>query len=116
MQRFVRIQSNKRIVATVLILVAIIGLYGWINFVEPDCHFSDKVGLQIRLCGENYAGRENSAKLWKPATFLTLLAVGFAVRVRARPESDAHLDPRSDSATDPDRWQRQVVHDRMDCS
>jgi len=75
---------TKKAAGTILILVAIVGLYGWVNSVEPDCYYSTEVGLQIRLCGENYVGREDSANLWIPAAFFAVLLVGVALRIRAR--------------------------------
>jgi len=71
-------------VGTILIAVGLIGLIGWVNSIEPDCYYSTKVGLQIRLCGENYIGRQGSAYLWVPAVSFIVLLSGVVVRIRAR--------------------------------
>ena len=69
---------------TILIAAGLIGLLGWVNSIEPDCYYSSKVGLQIRLCGENYIGRNQSAHLWVPAVSFVVLLGGFVLRFRAR--------------------------------
>ena len=76
--------STIKALGTALIVIAFVGFYGWINATEPDCFYSFEVGLQIRLCGENYVGRAESAKLWVPAVCLVLLVAGIALRVRSR--------------------------------
>ena len=75
---------RQRTIGTILIAVALIGLIGWVNSIEPDCYYSTKVGLQIRLCGENYIGREGSANLWVPAVSFIVLLSGVVLRIRAR--------------------------------
>ena len=75
---------RQRTAGTILIAVGLIGLIGWVYSIEPDCYYSTKVGLQIRLCGENHVGREESAYLWVPAASFIVLLSGVAVRVRAR--------------------------------
>lgn len=75
---------RQRTIGTVLIAIGLIGLIGWVNSIEPDCYYSTKVGLQIRLCGENYVGREEPAYLWVPAASFIVLMSGIVVRVRAR--------------------------------
>ena len=78
---------RQRTIGTILIAAGLIGLIGWVNSIEPDCYYSTKVGLQIRLCGENYVGREESANLWVPAASFIVLLGGIVVRVRARSRS-----------------------------
>ena len=75
---------TQKLAGTVLMALGLIGLVGWVNSIEPDCYYSTKVGLQIRLCGENYVDREESANLWVPAVFFVVLLGGVLLRVRAR--------------------------------
>lgn len=75
---------RERTIGTILMAVGLTGLIGWVNSIEPDCYCSTKVGLQVRLCGENYIGREESAYLWVPAASFVVLLSGVVVRVRAR--------------------------------
>ena len=74
---------TQKFAGTVLIALGLVGLVGWVNSIEPDCYYSTKVGLQIRLCGENYVGREETAHLWVPAVFFMILLSGVVLRVRA---------------------------------
>ena len=67
-----------------MIAVGLIGMIGWVNSIEPDCYYSTEVGLQIRLCGENYVGREESAYLWVPALSVVVLLGGVVVRALGR--------------------------------
>ena len=64
-----------------LIIVAAIGLYGWIGSAEPDCYYSTKVFLQIRLCGEGYVDRQESVNLLPPIALLSVLVIGIALRL-----------------------------------
>ncbi len=64
-------------------LVGFIGLYAWIGIVEPDCHYSTEIFLQIRLCGENLFPRDPFAGAWMPVVFGPMLLGGLVVRMRA---------------------------------
>ncbi len=92
MLRHVRRQSFTKVLGTVLILCGLLGLYGWVNHMEPDCFYSDRVGLQIRLCGENYTGREPAASAWVPAAFFTVLLGGIILQLRSRPGKEGRRD------------------------
>ncbi len=78
----VRNQSTRKWVGAVVILFAVVGLYGWVSAIEPDCFYSDKVGLQIRLCGENYVGRAVSTSPWVPLALFLVLVGGITLRLR----------------------------------
>lgn len=95
-QKLTRPYLTKKLAGTILIIVAVVGLYGWVNSIEPDCYYSTKVGLQIRLCGENYVGREESEGLWVPAAFFLILGVGVVLRIRTHESTDEQHNPDAD--------------------
>jgi len=92
----VRTFLNQKALGTILVVVALIGLYSWVNSIEPDCYYSAEVGLQIRLCGDNYVGREESANLWVPAAFFLVLLGGIVLRTRARTDEGRQDEPAVD--------------------
>ena len=83
-QTRVETYPTQKALGAILIALGLIGLIGWVGSIEPDCYYSTKVGLQIRLCGENYIGRDEPAHLWVPAMFFAVLSGGVVLRVRAR--------------------------------
>jgi len=93
LQKLVGQFLTKKAAGTILIVVAIVGLYGWVNSIEPDCYYSEGVGLQFRLCGEDLVGREYSANFWIPAAFLLVLVAGVMLRITTR----ANMDERSNT-------------------
>ena len=94
--KFARQRLTKAPVGTILIAVSVVGLYGWVNSIEPDCYYSTKVGLQIRLCGENYVGREFSASLWALAGLFLVLVAGITLRMRRVSSDDKEREPDGD--------------------
>ena len=81
-----------KLIGTALILCGLLGLYGWVNYMEPDCFYSDKVGLQIRLCGESFSERKGSANLWVPAVLFSILGAGILLRFRSSGAEAARAD------------------------
>ena len=87
---------TQKALGTILIAVALIGLIAWVNSIEPDCYYSMKVGLQIRLCGENYVSRGESAYLCVPAALFAVLLGGVVLRIRTRASRPRHYETDAD--------------------
>lgn len=82
-----------RLLGAIFILIGFIGLYAWIGLVEPDCHYSTEIFLQIRMCGENFFPRDPRAGIWMPIVFGTMLFIGVVIRVRARSNTSDADEP-----------------------